>query len=91
MDTREIFNKLRRCPQLHRVTTIHGDWLFTWKRVSGFWGHTNSNLGKERKIELIKKHIQIMQLPLTVSDDPTHLTRIKITINGDNASIATKK
>jgi len=80
LDARDVYNGLKRCHHVHNLKTVYKGWQFSWRFVYGFYGHVNSNLGKERKMELIQKHIDTLGLPLKMQEDLPHLTRILFTI-----------
>jgi hypothetical protein len=83
LNGRWLYRKLRFCPHLKITTKVYSDWSRTNDTLTGLVCHVNSNLGKSEKLEIIKKFIADNQLPLTVEDEPEHLTRFKIVIDKD--------
>jgi len=78
IDTKKTYSLIRCCGHIRNVTKIYSDWLPSESKVVGFWGHTNSNLGKDEKLKKIQQWCDERHLPVLVINDKTHLTRFKM-------------
>ncbi len=80
-DARFICSLIRCCNYINDISKVYKDWIRADRNVVGFWAHTNSNLGKEKKLERIAEWCKERNLPVTILNDESHLTRFKIKIN----------
>lgn len=86
MEPREIYSLIRCCNYINNISRRYKDWIRADKNVIGFWAETNSNLGKDKKLERIVEWCRERKLPVEILNDNGHLTRfyIKIISNEEN-------
>lgn len=77
-DPRMIYSMLKTNPSIHEISKIQRSLVDN--TVIGFHAHTNSNLGKRDKLQVITDWCVVNNLEVEVYDEEGHLTRFRIMI-----------